>query len=529
MAPAEGGLETGGTACLHLKSGRGRFLQFLLVNIEMPHNCCVPFCNATSKKNKNLRFHRFPKKKRLKDHWIAKIRRDEGDYFAVTENTRVCSKHFCEEDYTVSKDGKGKKIVLKKGAVPTIFKWSSEKRSRSTFASKGKRKGEALGAPRKKRQRKSCPHCERKQVAIDRLQNDLEEKNAQLKELSERFEDFKKEKGKQEVAGALKEDKHVCFSAENFNNKNQLIRFYTGIVNWAVFLQLFNFIVSRCKDMKYWRSDVNADENHQHEPDQLRQGRPRSLSMLDEFFLTLVRLRHAFPEEHLAYLFKVSRSTVSRIFLSWINLLYFELGSIPIWQSKDLIEETMPIAFKERYPATRCILDCTEIKICKPSSLRAQSQCFSSYKNTTTAKGLLGIAPSGAPVFISDLYTGSISDKDITKQSGILELLKKGDDCMADKGFNIKDLLEPIGVTLNIPPFLSDKAQFNEEEVENTQSVASVRIHVERAISRIKMYKIITNVVPLSLAGVLNQIWTVCCMLLLFQSPIIDQEKYEED
>ena len=44
-------------------------------------------------------------------------------------------------------------------------------------------------------------------------------------------------------------------------------------------------------------------------------------------------------------------------------------------------------------------------------------------------------------------------------------------------------------MTLKIPPFLSDKAQFNEEEVENTQSVASVCIHVERAISRIKMYK----------------------------------------
>ena len=84
-------------------------------------------------------------------------------------------------------------------------------------------------------------------------------------------------------------------------------------------------------------------------------------------------------------------------------------------------------------------------------------------------------------------------------------------------------------MTLKIPPFLSDKAQFNEEEAENTQSVASVRIHVERAISRIKMYKIITNVVPLCLAGMLNQIWTVCCMLLLFQSPIIDQEKFKGD
>ena len=92
---------------------------------------------------------------------------------------------------------------------------------------------------------------------------------------------------------------------------------------------------------------------------------------------------------------------------------------------------------------------------------------------------------------------------------------------------NIKDLLEPIGVTLNIPLFLSDKAQINEEEVENTQSVASVCIHVETAISRIKMYKIIT--LALVSGRVLNQIWTVCCMLLLFQSPIIDQEKYEKD
>ena len=44
----------------------------------------------------------------------------------------------------------------------------------------------------------------------------------QLKvELSERFEHFKMDKaGKQEVAGALKEDKPKCFSAENFNSQD---------------------------------------------------------------------------------------------------------------------------------------------------------------------------------------------------------------------------------------------------------------------------------------------------------------------
>lgn len=50
---------------------------------------------------------------------------------------------------------------------------------------------------------------------------------------------------------------------------------------------------------------------------------------------------------------------------------------------------------------------------------------------------------------------------------------------MADKGFNIKDILEPNGVTLNVPLFLSDKGQFDGGEDENTQSIASVRIHVE--------------------------------------------------
>ena len=44
---------------------------------------------------------------------------------------------------------------------------------------------------------------------------------------------------------------------------------------------------------------------------------------------------------------------------------------------------------------------------------------------------------------------------------------------MADKGFNIKDLLEPTGVTLNIPLFLSHKAQFNEEDVGNKYTVSS--------------------------------------------------------
>ena len=198
-----------------------------LNNQKMPHNCCVPFCNTTSKKNKNLRFHRFAKRKEQKELWISKIRRHEGEYFTVTSNTRVCSRHFREDGYTISEDGKGKRTVLRKGAVPSLFQCTATKRSRSTLASKGKRKGGTLEVPLKKRRRKNCQRCERKRAVIDKLETDLQNKNAQLKDLTENVEHLEKEKQdrEQEVASSSMGDKHVCFSPENFRNQDKLIRF----------------------------------------------------------------------------------------------------------------------------------------------------------------------------------------------------------------------------------------------------------------------------------------------------------------
>ena len=47
---------------------------------------------------------------------------------------------------------------------------------------------------------------------------------------------------------------------------------------------------------------------------------------------------------------------------------------------------------------------------------------------------------------------GNASDEQIVKESRLLDLLEKGDSVMADKGFLIQDLIDPICVTLNIPP-----------------------------------------------------------------------------
>ena len=107
------------------------------------------------------------------------------------------------------------------------------------------------------------------------------------------------------------------------------------------------------------------------------------------------------------------------------------------------------------------------------------------------------------------------------EHSGFLGLLQQGDEVMAYRGFTIEDLLLPLGVRLNIIPFLDSRAQLDAGEVVDTQQIASLQIHIERAIRRIKEYDILSGVMPASLAGSANQIWSIYSLLINFQNPII--------
>lgn len=238
--------------------------------------------------------------------------------------------------------------------------------------------------------------------------------------------------------------------------------------------------------------------------------------------MMMCRLRLGLFEQDLAYRFGISQMSVSRIVMTWVNFCYCKFKELQIWPSRTIVDANMPLIFKELYPSTRCIIDATEIFIQKPQNPTAQQLTFSNYKNHNTFKALIAISPSGAISYVSDLFGGNISDKELTSQCGLLDYLEGGDSVMADRGFNISELLDTKGVTLNIPPKLTDPSgQLSGAHHVKTHRIALVRVHVERAIGRVKNFKILESV-PNSMHNVANQIFYVRALMTNFHPTLID-------
>ena len=93
----------------------------------------------------------------------------------------------------------------------------------------------------------------------------------------------------------------------------------------------------------------------------------------------------------------------------------------------------------------------------------------------------------------------------LVERSGFLSLLQRGDEIMANDGFTIDDLLIPLGVILNIPPFHGERSQMERGKVVETQQIASLHIHIEQVIRHVKELDILSGVMPTSVAASARQ------------------------
>ena len=267
-----------------------------------------------------------------------------------------------------------------------------------------------------------------------------------------------------------------AISAASIENDDAKTRFYTGLPRWALFMQVFTLLSSYITPSR------------------------TNLTLQDELFLVLIKLRLNLPFQDLAYRWKISISTVTRLFYKWRNTMYVRMKFLIRWPSHDILRQNIPQVFKDTYPNTICIIDCTEIFIERPTSFQARAKTYSQYKKHNTVKFLIAITPCGTISYVSRCWGGRVSDRYLTQQCGFLRQLVPGDVVLADRGFNIDDDLRFYGAQLAIPSFTRGKKQLSLEEVEHSRRLSRVRIHVERIIGLLKQkYTILDGPLPLNL------------------------------
>ena len=239
--------------------------------------------------------------------------------------------------------------------------------------------------------------------------------------------------------------------------------------------------------------------------------------------MTLVKLKLNLKTTDLAFRFGVPNSVVSRYITTWICFIYHHIKELEWMPSVDQVKGTLPVAYHEKFPNTFAIIDGSEIFVETPSDLQMQISTWSQYKHHNTAKFLVACTPNGAISYVSPLFVGSISDVELTRVSGFLTKLedKPGMSIMADRGFTIKDMLSCLSIGLNIPPFMEGRQQLSSQDVENGRKISSPRIHVERAIGRMKTFRILTATMPLTMARLSKQIVCICAFLSNFHPPLI--------
>ena len=304
-------------------------------------------------------------------------------------------------------------------------------------------------------------------------------------------------------------ERTAVYGCDLIRDNDQNVKFYTGLHSWLVFMHILSLVAP-------------------HVP---KKRSSTALKLEDELLLVLMKLRLNLLFDDLAIRFHISQSTAIDLFSKWIDVMFIRLKFLIFWPEKDIVKANMPQIFKDTYPDARCIIDCSKIFIERPLVYKARAQTYSNYKKHNTVKILIAISPNGVITFVLKCWGGRVTDKEITRMCGFLDLLDPGDVVLADRGFNIGEDIGLHRAKLEIPAFKKrGQDQFSQKDVEFSARLAKVHIHIERVIGLLKnKYTILQGTLPIRLIkhkndseySHIDKIVSICCALTNLSQSIV--------
>ncbi|GFR03517.1 putative is4eu-1 dr [Trichonephila clavata] len=83
--------------------------------------------------------------------------------------------------------------------------------------------------------------------------------------------------------------------------------------------------------------------------------------------------------------------------------------------------------------------------------------------------------------------------------SGFLDQIRPGDVIFVDRGFPVKDLVAERRVSLVLPASTKGKKQLSSSEILSSRKMSRLQVHIERYIGRLKTFRILKSLWPISL------------------------------
>ncbi|XP_060804273.1 uncharacterized protein LOC106136451 isoform X2 [Amyelois transitella] len=238
--------------------------------------------------------------------------------------------------------------------------------------------------------------------------------------------------------------------------------------------------------------------------------------------LKKIRLDTKFSE--LADEFGMSVSYACKIFLKNIPIICSVMSPFIVNLETNSIKQCLPMAFRHKYHNVSCIIDCLEIEIQKPSNAVNQALTWSDYKKANTLKYLISSTPDGLVNYISPGYGGRTSDVCVVETCNFLNTLEKGSCILADRGFkHIEQMVLQASLHLVRPPSVSTGSKLSKEEARQTKQIASLRIHIERVIRRLREFAMLKPHACINnyLIKILDEVIIIACALINLQDSVI--------
>uniref|UniRef100_A0A3B1JKU5 THAP-type domain-containing protein n=1 Tax=Astyanax mexicanus TaxID=7994 RepID=A0A3B1JKU5_ASTMX len=481
----------------------------------MVHTCVVSGCRNRRTPGTALSFYRFPRDPERKQRWIAAVNR-EG--WMPNEGSRLCSTHF------ISRQVKNPRSPDYVPSVFTSAPLSPNIKEANAFEPYDKQEAQVeaanallfLQGQGRLKEGHSHNHCQGdpESAASSLNSYDEEEEDDDDDDDDEREEESvleSEDQIKQEIPlrnictqsvnyeaslNALRKENielrgslaKMSLTETSFRNDPQKVQFYTGLPNYFVFETVMWLLVPHMK------GDKNA-----------------KLSTFQQLLLTLMRLRLDLRNQDLAYRFGVKVATVTRTVHRVINIMFTTLVPTAVyWPSRLELRKNLPAAVKCSHPDCAVIIDCFTVSLEKAVSVDVNPHCAASAADmvpqsphkafVSELKYVIGVAPQGVVMFVSRGSPGNVSDKTLVQSSGLLCKLLPGDVVLAERDFDIRDLVSACRAELKITSsdhhgeiFTGDQ-HLREQASLVTVERLNVYNHVGRVIQMVKKrYSMLTG------------------------------------